>query len=582
MASRPGKQAQSDRSGPSASRRALAVGAALAVVTIAVYARVAGCSFINLDDNDYVTQNPRVQSGITWKGIVWAFAAGHAANWHPLTWLSHMLDCQLFGMNPAGHHLTSLGLHVASTLLLFRLLLRMTQALWPSAFVAAVFGLHPLHVESVAWVAERKDVLSAFFWILTTLAYVSWVEKRGTRRYLAVVGFFALGLLSKPMLVTLPFTLLLLDVWPLRRNQAPWSDPRGFVQLVREKVPLFLLAAASSIVTFLVQRVEGGVALGEWKPPGLPVENAVVAYVTYLGKALVPIRLLIYYPHPVDGYSGLQVAGSELLLAAATVVAWRERNRRPWVAIGWLWFLGTLLPVIGIVQVGSQALADRYAYVPLIGLSASVAFSAAEIARRSNTARITVAALLLLAAVAWTGLTWRQVGFWEDDRTLFGHVAEVMPENHLAHGILGNVHLREHRFDEAMAEYRTALRLRPSYAQAYSNMGMVLELSGQSAEAIERYETALRWSPDLAEAHQNLGSLLASQGRLGPAIAHLEAAVKSNPDLVEAHMNLGSALALSGRLDEGIAHLEKAVELKPGSADAKRKLEAARASRGAR
>jgi tetratricopeptide (TPR) repeat protein len=556
---------------------------------IAVYARVAGCSFINLDDSDYVTQNPRVQSGITWKGIVWAFTAGHAGNWHPLTWLSHMLDCQLYGMNPAGHHLTSFGLHVASTLLLFRLFLRMTQALWPSAFVAAVFGLHPLHVESVAWVAERKDVLSAFFWILTTLAYVSWVEKRGTRRYLTVVLLFALGLLSKPMLVTLPFTLLLLDVWPLRRSQAPWKDLRGFVQLVREKVPLFLLAAASSIVTFLVQRVQGAVAIGERKPPGLPAENAVVAYATYLGKALVPTRLLVYYTYPVDGYPGLQVAGSELLLAAATVVAWRERNRRPWLAVGWLWFLGTLLPVIGIVQVGSQALADRYAYVPLIGLSASVAFSAAEIARRSSAARITVSALFLVAVAVWTGLTWRQVGYWKDDRTLFGHVAEVMPENHLAHGILGNVSLKERRYDEAIAHYREALRLEPGYIEGYTNMGMALELSGHPAEALEQYQTALHWSQDEAEvhsgnaeAHHGIGRLLAKEGKLEPAIEQLEAALRSRPDQVEVRVNLGVTLLRVGRIDAAIAQLEQALQISPGNADALRELAAARAARAAR
>jgi tetratricopeptide (TPR) repeat protein len=566
---------------PVVPRLALALGAGLAALTIAAYARVAGNGFINLDDNDYVTQSPHVQAGITWKGVVWAFTTGHSANWHPLTWLSHMLDCQLYGMNPTGHHLTSLLLHVASTLLLFRLFLRTTGMPFPSAFVAAAFGLHPLHVESVAWVAERKDVLSAFFWIATTLAYVSWVEKRRVGRYLAVIALYALGLLSKPMLVTLPFTLLLLDVWPLHRIETPWREAQVSLRLLREKVPLFLLAVASSVVTFLVQRAAGAMSLGDQISFPLRVQNALVAYAAYLWKSLAPTALAVYYPHPIEAYPGWRVASAALVLGTMTVFAWREGRRRPWIAVGWLWFLGTLVPVIGLVQVGSQAMADRYTYVPMIGLSLSVAFSAAEIGRRSNTARITMAALLLLAAVAWTGLTWRQVGYWKDDRTLFGHVAVVMPENHLAHGILGNVHLREHRFDEAMAEYQTALRLRPSYAQAYSNMGMVFELSGHPAEAIERYETALRWSPDLAEAHQNLGSLLASQGRLGPAIAHLEAAVKSNPDLVEAHMNLGSAFALSGRLDEAIVQFKKALELKPDNADAKRKLDAASASRTA-
>jgi tetratricopeptide (TPR) repeat protein len=547
---------------PGSSKNRLAIPIALAALTIAAYARVAGNGFINLDDNDYVTASPHVQAGLTWSSIRWAFTTGHSANWHPLTWLSHMLDCQLYGMNAGGHHLTNLALHVASTLLLFHLFLRTTGALLPSAFVAAVFGLHPLHVESVAWVAERKDVLSAFFWILTTLAYVHWTEKKGPARYALVLALFALGLMSKPMLVTLPFTLLLLDVWPLRRTGAPF---------VREKIPLFLLAACSSVVTFLVQRAQGAMTLSDRIPLGLRVENALVSYAAYLGKAVVPARLAVYYPHTAEAYPAWQVAGAALLLAVITWFALRSFRARPWLAVGWLWFVGTLVPVIGLVQVGSQAMADRYTYLPLIGLSAAVAFGAAEF-------RNALAVLLLVGAAAWTALTWRQVGFWKNDRTLFGHLAEVMPENHLAHHILGCVYLREHRLDEAMAEFHTALRLRPSYAEAHSNLGMALELSGRAPEAIEAYEAALRWSPNLAEAHHNLGRLLATQGHLDAAIAQLEAAVQSNPDLVEAHVNLGNALIAKGRIDAAIAQFEKALELRPGSADVQHRLDAARAA----
>jgi Flp pilus assembly protein TadD len=423
--------------------------------------------------------------------------------------------------------------------------------------------LHPLHVESVAWVAERKDVLSAFFWILTTLAYVAWTQKKGTARYAAVLALFALGLMSKPMLVTLPFTLLLLDVWPLRREGGPF---------VREKIPLFLLAAGSSVVTFLVQRAQGAMTLSDRIPFGLRVENALVSYAAYLGKAVAPARLAVYYPHTAEAYPAGQVAGAALLLGGITWFAWRSRSTRPWLVVGWLWFLGTLVPVIGLVQVGSQAMADRYTYVPLIGLSAAVAFGAAEF-------KSALAALLLVGAAAWTALTWRQVGYWKDDRTLFGHLAQVMPENHLAHHILGCVDLREHRLDEATAEFREALRLRPSYAEAHSNLGMALELSGRAPEAVESYETALRWSPNLAEAHHNLGRLLATQGHLEAAIAHLEAAVMSNPDLVDAHVNLGNAYMLSGRIDEAIAQFEKALELRPGSVDVQHRLDAARAAR---
>ena len=540
-------------------RTRVALGAALAALVIAAYVRVAGHGFIDLDDGTYVEWNPWVQAGLTWRGVVWAFTTGHAANWHPLTWLSHMLDCQLYGLHAGGHHLTSLALHVASTLLLYRLFLRTTNALWPSAFVAAVFGLHPLHVESVAWVAERKDVLSAFFWILTTLAYVAWTEKRGTGRYLLVVGLYALGLMSKPMLVTLPFTLLLLDVWPLGRAKA----------LLREKIPLFALAALSSVVTFLVQQAGGAMTLGERVPIGLRVENAIVAYVLYLAKTVAPVRLLVYYPYPHAGYAGWQVAGAVLLLAAATALALRERTRRPWLAVGWLWFLGTLVPVIGFVQVGPQAMADRYAYVPLIGLSIAVAYSASFLP-----------ALLVVAAGAWTALTWIQVGLWKDDRTLFGHMVEVAPENHLGQGVLGNVDLHEGRYGDAIARYRRALELQPGYPLWESNLGRAYLLTGRIPEAKAALEDALRSDPNHAAAHHQLGFLLATQGDLDGAIAHFEAALRTDPDLHEVHYNLGLALLQKGRVDEAIAHFERSLEIAPNFEQARVQLAAARAARG--
>jgi tetratricopeptide (TPR) repeat protein len=543
-------------------RIALAIGAALGLLTAGVYARVAWNGFIRLDDNDYVTASPHVQAGLSWSSIRWAFTTGHSANWHPLTWLSHMVDVQLFGMNPAGHHLTSLVLHVASTLLLFRLFLKTTGELWPSAFVGAVFGLHPLHVESVAWVAERKDVLSAFFWILTTLAYVAWTEERRPGRYALVVVLYALGLMSKPMLVTLPFTLLLLDVWPLGRGARRW----------REKIPLFVLAAASSAVTFLVQRAQGAMALSDRVPLPLRIENAVVACAAYLGKALVPVGLAVYYPHPGGAYPIVRVVGSALLLAAISGLVFRYRRERPCLPVGWLWFLGTLVPVIGLVQVGSQAMADRYTYVPMIGLSAAVAFGVPAIAP----------ALLIAGALVWTPLTFLQVGLWRDDRTLFGHLVEVMPGNRLAHHILGCVDLGERRLDDAIREFEEALRIAPGYAEAISNLGVALELSGRADQAAEKYEEALRFSPGLAEAHHNLGRLLLVQHRLAPAIEHLEAALRSNPDLVEAHANLGDAFLVEGRRDDAIAQYQKALELRPGWAEIARKLELARSARGGR
>ncbi len=529
------------------SKGRFAVGGALAALTVFAYARVAGHGFIDLDDGSYVVWNPIVQSGLTWRGVKWAFTTGHAANWHPLTWLSHMLDCQLYGMNAGGHHLTSLALHVASTLLLFRLFLKTTGALYASAFVAAVFGLHPLHVESVAWVAERKDVLSAFFWILTTLAYVEWTEKKGKARYFAVIGLFTLGLLSKAMLVTLPFTLLLVDAWPLSRAEA---SVRGIVALVREKIPLFLLAAASSVVTFLVQKAGGAMSLSDRLPFELHVENAFVAYVLYLAKFLAPLRLLIYYPYPSSGYVGWQVAGAALLLLATTVIVLRERARRPWLAFGWLWFLGTLVPVIGLVQVGPQALADRYTYVPLIGLSVAVAFSAAE-------SRNVLVGLLLVGVPAWTALTWRQVSLWKDDATLFGHLIAALPEDHFGYGVLANVHLHERRYDEAIAGYRRALAIQPSFALWSSNLGRALSLTGHSVEAKAALETALRDSPDLAAAHHLLGFLLVMEGDLDHAIeqprprSHAEGPARRSDRALRAHPGVRPGLRAGAETARG-------------------------------
>ena len=537
-------------------RIALAIGAALGLLTAGVYARVAWNGFIRLDDNDYVTASPHVQAGLSWSSIRWAFTTGHSANWHPLTWLSHMVDVQLFGMNPAGHHLTSLVLHVASTLLLFRLFLKTTGELWPSAFVGAVFGLHPLHVESVAWVAERKDVLSAFFWILTTLAYVAWTEERRPGRYALVVVLYALGLMSKPMLVTLPFTLLLLDVWPLGRGAWRW----------REKIPLFVLAAASSAVTFLVQRAQGAMELSDRVPLPLRIENAVVACAAYLGKALVPVGLAVYYPHPGGAYPIVRVVGSALLLAAISGLVFRYRRERPCLPVGWLWFLGTLVPVIGLVQVGPQAMADRYAYVPMIGLSAAVAFGIPRAAP----------ALLLAGALAWSALTWRQAGLWKDDRTLFGHMVEVDPGNHLGHGVLGNVALHERRYDEAIREYREALRLEPAYALWSSNLGRAYLLTGRPDEARRAFETALSLSPDLAAAHHQLGFLLVTRGELDLAILHFEAALRSEPDDPEVHFNLGLALRQKGRAAEAVEQFRRALEIAPGFEPARRQLEAGR------
>jgi tetratricopeptide (TPR) repeat protein len=495
------------------SSRAIAV--ALVLATLGAYATVVGNGFVHIDDNAYVTDNPHVQAGLSAGTVAWAMTTFRAGNWHPLTWLSHALDCQLYGLHPAGHHVTSLLLHVVNVLGLFFLLRRWTGSIGRSAFVAALLALHPLHVESVAWVAERKDVLSGFFWIATLWAYALWVERPGAGRYALVLACFALGLMSKPMLVTLPFVLLLLDVWPLRRVGAPF---------VREKIPLFLLAAASSVVTFLVQRDQGAMALGAKLPAGLRVENAVVSYAAYIVQTVWPAGLGSFYPHPIDADSFARVAGSALLLAAVTAAAILARRTHPYALVGWLWYLGTLVPVIGLVQVGAQARADRYTYLPLIGLSIAVAWAAVDVAANFRHGRRALAAAGLALAATWSVLTWEQVAYWKDDRALFGRIVELVPDNAAAHGMLGMVHLRERRIPEAIAEYQTALRLEPSYAQGHSNYGMALEIQGRSDEAISEYRAAVALDPNLAEAQHNLGAALTKAGLAEEGAAHLEAA----------------------------------------------------------
>jgi tetratricopeptide (TPR) repeat protein len=545
----------------------------LAVLTVAAFARVANNAFLELDDRAYVADNPRVVAGLTSKGIAWAFERPHAANYHPVTLISHMLDCELFGMNAAGHHLTSLAWHVASTLLLFQLLRKATKSTWPSAFVAAMFALHPLHVESVAWIAERKDVLSTFFWIATTLAYVVWTERRGAARYVLFLALFALGLLSKPMLVTLPFTLLLLDVWPLRRTS------KGVGALLVEKIPLFVLSFAASVGTYLAQRAEGATELGERHSLAFRLANAAVSCATYVWKTIWPAGLYPQYPYAEEGHPAWKVALCAAVVVALTALLVAPFRKRPWLAIGWLWFLGTLVPVIGIVQVGEQAMADRFTYVPMIGLAIAIAFGAAELAANSEPVRRAARVLAPAVLLVWAGLSWRQIGFWKDDATLFGHVVEVMPTHHIAHGALGNAAFAANRYDVAIREYMEARRLNPGYAQWAANLGVVLNRVGKTEEARQQFEAALAIDPRHKDAHHNLGLLLAGQGKLDEAVAQFEASLARDPDQYMVFYNMGVARKLQGRRAEAIAAFERSLDLAPGFTQARTALDATRAGR---
>lgn len=536
-----------------------------------MYSPVARHDFVNFDDPQYVSENANVSGGFTWHGVSWAFTTGHAGNWHPLTWVSHMLDVQVYGLNAGAHHVSNVVLHIASSLLLFGLLYRMTGALGRSGFVAALFAVHPLHVESVAWIAERKDVLSTLFWMLTIWAYLAYVRHPRPGRYLAVVLLFALGLMAKPMLVTLPFVLLLLDFWPLGRFAA--GARSGRLQLILEKTPLFTLAIASSIVTFAVQQQAGAVKGFDALPLGRRVANALVAFVTYVWQTLWPTRLAAVYPYPAS-VPGWWVIAAIVGLTAVSALAIRARRRQPYLLVGWLWYLGTLVPVIGLIQVGSQPTADRYTYVPLIGLFIIVAWGVPDLLVRWPPRTIALPAVAALVISACTITARSQVRYWESSTTLWEHALNVTTANYRAHNNVGHALATQGRLREAIPHYAEALRIKPDYAEAHNSLGLALAGQGRVGEAIAHYGDALRLVPAYFEAHSNLGAALAGQGRYDDAIRHFSEAVRLEPDhalarqnLGQAHRDFGRALAGQGRVDEAIREFLEALRLEPGDAD---------------
>jgi len=536
--------------------RTLYVYLALALTTLASYWQVRNCQFVNYDDKQYVAENRHVKVGLTGKSVVWAFTTGHASNWHPLTWLSHMLDCHLFGTSPHWHHFTNLLLHIANTLLLFTVLKQMTAALWRSAFVAALFALHPLHVESVAWIAERKDVLSTFFWMLTMIAYLSYVRRPGIGRYLLALLVFALGLMAKPMLVTLPFVLLLLDYWPLGRlrlrgdvNRKSWS------RLVCEKVPFFTLSAISSIVTFLVQQSGAAVATVEKVPIDFRIANALVSYISYIVKMVYPRRLAVLYPLSGHDLLTWRPVVSLIILLSLSAAIIRIAQRRRYIAVGWLWYLGTLVPVIGLIQVGEQAFADRYTYIPLIGLFIIVGWALPDLLSKWRYRKITLALSAGIVLVVLLICTRIQVRYWQDSFTLFGHALEVTENNAGMHRAMGLSLVSQRRFDEAVSHCRQAVQINPNSARLHESLGITLAAQGNFDEAISSYHQALQLKPNYAEVYNYLGDALQSQGRLDEAVNSYSQALQLKPNYAEAHNNLSVALLFKGRSNEAIAHL---------------------------
>jgi tetratricopeptide (TPR) repeat protein len=551
--------------------KAWAAGLLLAALTAVPYLQTGGFSFVNYDDGRYVYENPHVSRGFTKEGIAWALRSFDADNWHPLTWLSHMADVELFGRDAGRHHLMNLLFHLLNTALLFAVLHRMTHDLGRSAFVAGLFGVHPLHVESVAWIAERKDLLCAFFWILTMGAYLRYVRNPGPWRYGQVAAGLSLGLSCKPMAVTLPFALLLLDWWPLARlGPGPVSRSEIF-RLIREKIPLMALSAGSCVLTLLAQAKGGALKSMEAFPAAARISNAVVSCADYLAKTVWPSSLAVFYPHPSSvgaDIPGWRIGGAILLLAGISCLVLLQARRRPYLAVGWLLYLGTLVPVAGLVQVGSQAMADRYTYIPLTGIFIAVAWgipsALGERGRKERAlAAAALAALLALAAAARV-----QAGYWRDSFTLFERAKRVTEKNWLASNNLGAAREKSGRYEEAIADFREALTYRPDYAEAWYNLGVAYEKSGRPEEAVGHYLTALAKNPNYPDAWYNLGVVREKLGLPRQAAAAYEEAVRIDRDHAEAWYNLGVLLGNLGRQERAVSCFREAVRVRPDRAEA--------------
>jgi tetratricopeptide (TPR) repeat protein len=592
------------------------IGLGLLLITLAVYWGLLSCAFLNYDDNSYVTENFHVHGGLTLRGLRWAFGVGYAANWHPLTWLSHMADYQLFGSNPRWHHLMNLIFHLANTLLLFGLLRRATGALWPSAMVAALFAWHPVHVESVAWVAERKDLLCTFFFLLALSAYARYGEGRrknaegrsqksevrgresapgntdhgsritfpASRCYLLSLGCFALGLMSKPMAVSLPFVLLLLDYWPLRRFElrAGSSRIKSALPLLWEKIPFFALAMVASALTILAQRRGGAVVAIEDLPFAPRCGNALVSYLRYAGKLLWPHDLAVIYPYIYQWPLWL-IGGAAGLLLAVSWLALKLRRQAPYLPVGWFWYLGTLVPVIGLVQVGEQAMADRYTYIPSIGFFMVMCWAAPQLLGHWPLRKPALVITAVVALCACARLTRAQAAYWRDSVSLFEHAVAVTRDNYAAHATLGAGLATRNRLDEAIAQYHIALRLKPGCGLAHMNLGLALARLGRYDEAVAQYQSALAINPRDAQAHYNLANAFnpefveedavaaptsARRPDIQQARQHYLSTLALDPDCVGARINLGNLEASAGEYDAAIRCYQDALRTDPLSAQA--------------
>jgi protein O-mannosyl-transferase len=558
-------------------RTTLIVYFSLAALTWGVFGQTIGHDFVAYDDQNYVYGNPEITAGITAHGFIAAFTKAHARNWHPLTTLSQMLDCQIFGLNPAGHHLVNVLLHTAAVLLLFSVLQGMTGAVWRSAFVAAVFAVHPLRAESVAWISERKDVLSGVFFMLTLAAYAHYVRRPSLRRYLCVALAFSLGLMSKPMLVTLPLLLLLVDYWPLNRFRRNGSTTSASpTTTVVEKLPLLLLSIICGAATLIVQRAT--IDYSNQLPLSARLSNAVISYIIYVGQLLWPAKLAVLYPYGNNYLPAAAVALGFTAIVAITVLTITLRQRFPYLFVGWFWYLTCLVPVIGFVQVGLQSHADRYTYLPHIGLIISITWATTAILKRINVGRevMIASATLVVALLAWRG--WTQTTSWKNTESLWCHVLAVAPENEVAHYNIAEDLRARNDLDGAIAHYEAALKsfqnaipvqcqLNP--AIVHNALGNAFAQKNLFPEAETQYRLAITLQPDFADAHSNLGSVLAREGEFTEAIGEYETALRIPPEDAASHVRLANLLLLTGHDYLAMAHYRRAVEIAPNSADVK-------------
>ena len=546
----------------------------LAVSVAIVYWPVRNYDFLMYDDNVYVSENTHVTSGLSWENIRWAFTHSWASNWHPLTWFSHMLDVDIYGLNAGGHHFTNLVIHAANTVLLFSVFEYMTGALWASAFITAMFGLHPLHVESAAWVAERKDVLSTFFMILAMGAYAVYVRRGGIGRYASVLILFAMGLMAKPMLVTLPFVLLLLDYWPLERIRFGVDDLQGsgiiagverrnLTYLIKEKIPFFALSAISSVVTFIVQKSSGAMAPFEYQNLRIRLANTAISYVAYIWKMIWPSRLAAFYPHQGYKISNATAVLCAMLLIVLTVCFVYFGIRRKYFIVGWLWYVGMLVPVIGLVQVGGQSMADRYMYMPMTGLLIIIAWGIWELTARLTQRRVILTVLAAGVLLASAMVTANQIKYWQNSKTLFKRVIDISPDAWYMHSNYANFLKDEGNVDEAIKHYRMAIEIKPNFAEAYYNMGNAFRKIDKLEEAVICYKKAISIKPDFADAHSNLGIVFAQMQKRDEALVEFNKALELNPNDAEAISSVGLLYAEQGQFDKAEEYYRKAIAIDP-------------------